>query len=62
VSGTPEDQKWLAAEAIIYTITHKRSRSKKRVGVMEEIEGEELVYSIYKMLLSHGGHVLPSFL
>jgi hypothetical protein len=29
---------------------------------MEEIDGEELVYCIYKMLLSHGGHVLPSFL
>jgi hypothetical protein len=29
---------------------------------LEEIDGEELVYTVYKMLLSHGGHVLPSFL
>jgi hypothetical protein len=29
---------------------------------MEEIDGEQLVYSIYKMLLSHRGQVLPSFL
>jgi aerobic-type carbon monoxide dehydrogenase small subunit (CoxS/CutS family) len=31
-----------------------------RGQLMEEIEGEEIVQ--YKMLLSHGGHVLPSFL
>jgi hypothetical protein len=30
VSGKHADQWWLAAEAIIYTITHTRSRSKKK--------------------------------